>query len=131
MIRQRLETRKQHIPDIYYHIARNMRGRDYSFDHIRQVVIRRGLSWEKSLLLVADIEAEEAARRPKVHFPVRQTAVGRYFSCGIVIIGAGVWLLSVLSQAAPRGAWLLLILLMMFTAVYLMRGFLMWVGRYF
>lgn len=48
----------QPIASSYYHTARNMRGRYYSRDAIRRVLIRKGLSWEKSFAVVDALEAE-------------------------------------------------------------------------
>jgi hypothetical protein len=129
MFRQRLTT-QDIIPDIYYHIARNMRGRHYSFDHIRQVVIQRGLSWEKSLQLVAEIEHDEIAQRPKVHFPVQKMGFGRHFSCGLCILIAGGLLLPVLVQFSLLFVWLLLLPLTLLAAFWMMRGLLLVVERF-
>lgn len=113
MLRQRLGRKSAPIPAIYYHIARNMRGRHYSFDHIRQMVIRRGLSWEKALQLVIEIETEELAQRPKVHFPARRYGkIGDKWRGVLILIGAMVVLSLVLSGASLL-VWLALPLVML------------------
>jgi hypothetical protein len=43
----------------YLQIARNLQGRHYSQDVIRQVLIQRGLSWETALLVIAYLDAEQ------------------------------------------------------------------------
>jgi hypothetical protein len=83
----------------YYHIARNMRGRSYSSDAIRQVLIRRGLSWEKSFQVIEMLDREAASDNPPHPFTPRNRyqARRRIFACCLAL--AGGWLLVMLDVA--------------------------------
>lgn len=71
MFWRKREVNVPSIPSGYYHIARNMRGRYFSSDAIRQILIRKGLSWENSFHVIHHLDAEEAARQYRHPFAVR------------------------------------------------------------
>lgn len=54
-----------------------MRGRSYSSDTIRQMLIRRGLSWEKSFEVIDHLDREDASENPPHPFTPRNRAQAR------------------------------------------------------
>src|SRR5262249_13560372 len=114
----------------YYHIARNMRGRSYSSDAIRRVLIRRGLSWEKSFEVIARLDQEDASDNPPHPFTPRNRhqARRRIIAC-LIALGAGCLLVMLdvagIASGLFSGAGLILMIvsvvaLFIYTAGYVM-----------
>jgi hypothetical protein len=87
MFWRKREVNAPSIPSSYYHLARNMRGRYFSSDAIRQMLIRKGLSWENSFLVIHELDCEDDARQQRYFYVARtRQEVRRRLAVSIVLL---------------------------------------------
>ncbi|MCU0514480.1 MAG: hypothetical protein MUE40_18150 [Anaerolineae bacterium] len=109
----------------YYHIARNMRGRAYSSDAIRRILIQRGLSWEKSFVVLHDLECEALAHNPPPVFAPRNRRQAQRRAALLALALPGVLLLTALGWQLSGFIGLLLLISGLALCLYL-PGFLLY-----
>jgi hypothetical protein len=75
------------IPQSFYHTARNLRGRHFSDDTIRRLLIEKGLSADQAWRVVRDLDTTEKNQEKTFRTQIRRMAASRRAFISLIISG--------------------------------------------